>query len=246
MQGSNNAPNTEELLKAKPDVVFVMDQSAIAPLDQVGLRTIFLAWRQPEDVKNLVNLMAQVFGEPQKGDAYAEYFDATVKRVSDRIAGLAADKRQTVLYFSPKTLSQPQLIAEWWIPTAGGVSPTNNGRTEESITFSAEQPLQWNPDVMIVTAPDEAALAYSDPRFAGVKAIVNKRVFIIPQGAHNWGNRTIEQPLTVLWAAQTIYPDLFKDVDLQMEVKGFYQRFFNANLTDDQVREILSGKVGTP
>jgi hypothetical protein len=27
---------------------------------------------------------------------------------------------------------------------------------------------------------------------------VNKRVFIIPQGAHNWGNRTIEQPLTVL------------------------------------------------
>jgi iron complex transport system substrate-binding protein len=75
---------------------------------------------------------------------------------------------------------------------------------------------------------------------------VNKRVYMIPQGAHNWGNRTIEQPLTVLWAAQTIYPDLFKDVDLLNEVKGFYQRFFNANLTDDQVREILSGRVGTP
>jgi ABC-type Fe3+-hydroxamate transport system substrate-binding protein len=55
-----------------------------------------------------------------------------------------------------------------------------------------------NPDVMIVTTPEEEALAYSDPRFASVKAVVNKRVFIIPQGAHNWGNRTIEQPLTVL------------------------------------------------
>ena len=239
-------PNTEELLKVKPDVVFVMDQTAIAPLDQVALPTIFLAWRQPEDVKAVVNLLAQVFGEPQKGDAYAQYFDATVQRVSTRAATLSPERRKTLLYFSPKTLTQPQLIAEWWIPTAGGISPTNNGRTEESISFGIEQVLQWNPDLMIVTTPDELNVAYADPRLASVKAIANKQVVIIPQGAHNWGNRTIEQPLTVLWAAKTIYPDLFADIDLEAEVKGFYQRFFNTVLTDDQVREILSGKVGTP
>lgn len=70
-------------------------------------------------------------------------------------------------------------------------------------------------------------------------------MFIIPQGAHNWGNRTIEQPLTVLLAARTIYPDLFADLDLNGEVKSFYQRFFNAALSDDQIQEIVSGKVGT-
>jgi iron complex transport system substrate-binding protein len=158
---------------------------------------------------------------------------------------LALDKQRTVLYFSSKTLSQPQLIAEWWIAAAGGISATSNGRTEESYSFSIEQLLQWNPDVMIVTGPDEQALAYADPRFASVKAITNTQVFIIPQGAPNWGNRTIEQPLTVLWAANTLYPELFADLDLDGEVKSFYQRFFNTSLTDDQVRELISGKVGT-
>ena len=245
MQAANNAPNTEALLQAKPDVVFVMDQSALTPLDQAGLPAMFLAWRQPADVKTVVNLLAQVFGEPQQGQAYADFFDATVKRVSDRVAAVPPEQRPTVLYFSPKTLSQPQLIAEWWIPTAGGISVTNNGRTEESISVSAEQVLAWNPAVMIVTAPDEQALVYADSRFAAIQAVRDKRVLVIPQGAHNWGNRTIEQPLTVLWLAKTLYPELFSDVDLLAEVKGFYARFFGTTLTDEQVQEILSGRVGS-
>ena len=64
-----------------------------------------------------------------------------------------------------------------------------------------------------------------------------------PMGAHTWANRTIEQPLTVLWAAKTFYPDEFKDLDLEKEVKNFYSKFFKFILSDTQVKEILSGNI---
>ncbi len=76
-----------------------------------------------------------------------------------------------MLYFSPKTLTQHQLVAGWWIPTADANSPTNNGRTEESFTFSLEQPLRWNPDVRVVTTPDELTQAYAAARLGSVKAM---------------------------------------------------------------------------
>ena len=55
----------------------------------------------------------------------------------------------------PSTLTQPRLIAEWWIPAAGGISVTNDGRTAESKTFSLEQLIAWDPDILIVTEPKE-------------------------------------------------------------------------------------------
>ena len=60
-----------------------------------------------------------------------------------------------VLYFNPATLTQPRLIAEWWIPAAGGISVTQDGRTAESRTFALEQVLLWDPDILIVTAPED-------------------------------------------------------------------------------------------
>ena len=56
-----------------------------------------------------------------------------------------------------------------------------------------------------------------------------------------WAHRTIEQPLTVLWAAKAFHPNVFADMDLHMEVRSFYQAFFGVVLSGAQVQEILDG-----
>ena len=80
--------------------------------------------------------------------------------------------------------------------------------------------------MLILNAPSDRDIIARDERFQKLKAVANKHVYLIPVGVHVWAHRTIEQPLTVLWAAKTFHPNVFADMDLHMEVRSFYQAFF--------------------
>lgn len=240
LQNADRTPNLEALLRVAPDAVLTMDRASAEALRRAGLPALYLAWRQPEDVKAAVHLLGQVFDKPQAAERYAARFDAILAEVVDRLRRSALT-RPRVLYFSPATLTQPHLVAEWWIRTAGGESVTDDGRSIESRSFTLEQMLAWDPDILIVSGRDEADAARREPRFAGLKAVRAGRVLVAPCGAHPWGNRTTEQPLTVLWATKQFHPALFADVDLVAETRRFYRDIFGTSLSAAQVGEILAG-----
>jgi iron complex transport system substrate-binding protein len=244
MQTSDRLPNIEELLKAAPDVVFTMDKPTLPTYERANLNAVYLSWTQPEDVKIAIALMGEVLNKQMPAKAYVEYFDDTLKKVRTSFDRISVDKRARVFYgtLSP-SLSNPHLISEWWIAAAGGVSVTKDVHATEAITINAEQLVVWNPQVILLSNPGDLRVAYSDTRYAQLSAVTNKRVYVTPVGVHLWGNRNIEQPLTVLWTAKTLYPGLFKGLDIRAEVKNFYSRIFGFNLTDTQVDEILSGNI---
>lgn len=68
------------------------------------------------------------------------------------------------------------------------------------------------------------------------------RLLAAPITAHIWANRTAEQPLTVLWAASRFHPDLFPEDELIGKVRDFYATFYKTDLSDDQIRAILSSE----
>lgn len=243
MQQPNREPNVEAILLARPDVVLTMHRESVAPLEQRGIATVFLAWREPQDVKACMTLLGEVFDRQEAARRYNRYFDETLARVAKALDGVPAGARPTVLYLQPETLTQPRLIAEWWIPAAGGISVTADGRTAESRTFSLEQVVLWDPDILIVTGPKDVAFVGQDRVFRQLKAVRAGRVYVVPVGAHTWANRTAEQPLTVLWAAKTFHPQRFPALDLAAETKAFYRDFFGHDLTDAQVAEMLSGTL---
>lgn len=240
LQGGGGAPLVEGLVETKPDIVLTMDRQTVNLVARAHTPAVFLAWRQPEDVKAVMRLLGQIYGKAETAEAYCSYFDTTLGNISARLA--QESQRPRVLYASLKSMTQPHLIAEWWITQAGGRSVTGGERSTEALTFSREQLLAWDPEVMILSSAAEVAAVYADPRLSTVSAVRNRRVAAIPTGVHLWGNRTVEEPLTVLWAAQLIHPDLFKDWDIRDEVAAFYATFFKTPLTKPQVEEILSGR----
>jgi iron complex transport system substrate-binding protein len=241
---TGRGPNIEGVIAASPDVVLTMDRTAIDLLDRTHIPVLYLSWQKPRDVKAVMRLLGELYEKQDVADAYSRYFDETIARVSSRVAGLRDDQRPRVLYADLRRLTQPHKIAEWWIAKAGGRSVTDDGRIGEAFNFSIEQILAWNPEVIIVTAEQEIADAYADARLANVSAIKNKRIYAIPMGVHVWGNRTVEQPLTVLWAAKAFHPDLFADITIEDEIRDFYARFFKTDLSRDDVSTILAGRAG--
>ncbi len=240
MQNSDRTANVEALLQAAPDAVLTMDRAGAESLRRMGIPAIYIAWRQPQDVKAAVQLLGSLFDQPQAAQRYASYFDATLARVS-RTLQRANPARPRVLYFSPATLTQPHLVAEWWIRAAGGSSVTDDGRTIESRSFTLEQMLAWDPDILIVSGHEDAEAIRREPRFAGMRAVRAGRILVAPCAAHTWGNRTAEQPLTVLWAAKHFHPALFADLNLETETRRFYREIFGVTLSAAQINEILAG-----
>ncbi len=239
LQNADRTANLEALLEAAPDAVLTMDRASVASLRHVGLPVLYLTWRQPEEVKAAVRLLGRIFDKPQAAERYAERFDRVLADVSVRLHDVRL--RPRVLYFSSKTLTQPHLVAEWWIRAAGGESVTDDGRVLESRSFTLEQLLAWNPDILIVAGHDDAEAIRREPRFAQLAAVRAGRILVAPCGAHTWGNRTAEQPLTVLWAAKHFHPAAFRDIDLVAETQSFYRDIFTTELSVAQVREILDG-----
>jgi len=243
MQLPNREPIAEAILAASPDVVLTLHREAVDRLAALGIPVVYLAWREPEDVKACIRLMGEVFEKPQVALAYQQWFDATLARVRQGLATLAPSQRPRVLYMQPDTLTQPRLIAEWWIPAAGGISLSADGRRAESRGFSLEQLLTWDPEVLILTTPQALRMVRTSGAFAGLRAVRENRLHVVPVGAHTWSNRTAEQPLTVLWAARTFHPRLFAGWDLAAEASRFYAEFFGTRLTDVQIAEVLSGDL---
>lgn len=46
----------------------------------------------------------------------------------------------------------------------------------------------------------------------------------------------------VLWTVQNLYPELV-EIDMQKETRDFYYKLYNFQLTDEQVQNMLDGKL---
>ncbi|WP_068634603.1 ABC transporter substrate-binding protein [Thauera butanivorans] len=244
LQGqAGNGVNLETLLGLAPDLVITMDTPSARALETARIPVIVIEWRHAQDIEASMALLGCALDRVQRSEDYLRYFEATLQRVRETLADLAPADRPKVLYFNPGTMATPLVIANWWIEAAGGRSVTAALAGEGSAHYTHEQLLLWNPDVLIVNSPEQVAAIHRDERFARLAAVRHGRVHATPIGAHAWGQRTIEQPLTVLWAAKLLHPDRFAGVDMEGEMGSFYRRFFKYGLTGEEARSILAGSA---
>jgi iron complex transport system substrate-binding protein len=230
----------EEVLKTKPDLCIAMSKDVVAALEAQGLNVIYLEWNNSEDVKQCVTLLGEVFNKQDVAKDYISYFDEMVAKAAELTKGISDADQKAVLYGNIAEFTQPHVIAEWWIPKAGGISVTDNGRTDGELVYTFEDILKWNPDTMVFMKKSSSNDILSDKRLANINAIKNNAIYYIPTVAHVWGNRTPEQPLTIMWMMNKLYPEIKSYDDLAGDIKYFYSHFFNYNMSDKEIAEIIS------
>ncbi len=234
---------TEEIIQLDPDVCLTMTKTTAEQLRALGLNVIYLEWQDQDDVSVAMRLMGEVLGKQELAEEYLTYFDDSIAEAESLVADIPEEERKTVLYGSITDFSQPHIIAEWWITEAGGISVTNNGRPDtESYDYTMEDVLMWDPDVMLVSSRTQIEELTTNTTFADLTAVRNGDIYCVPTVGHAWGNRTVEQPLTVFWTINKLYPDVMTDEMLGEKIYYFYDHFFNYQLSDEQLAVYVEGK----
>ena len=239
--------NVEELIKLKPDVVFqwnYMDEE-IEKMEAAGIKVITLQYGSLEDLYDWIDLIGKMTRNEERAEFLKEYFDSSVKEVTDITSKLSDDEIVNLLPMSDNLKVSGQGFTYYWVEAAGCKMITKD-LTGDALNVNMEQIYEWNPDLILIgnftsMQPSdilEGKLEGQD--WSVLKAVQEKQVYKIPIGGYRWDPPGVETPLMVKWVAKIAHPDLFENMDMRQEVSKFYKDVYNFTLTDEMLDEILN------
>ncbi len=257
MAGGN--VNVESLAALKPDVVLVnaKDRRQIDALTQAGLCAFAVSPTQygfdvMKTYNHWVQDLAALFPEhAQKAQALQTEAKRLNALVDDRLALVPPTKRPKALVLfqvNPQTIivSGKKFFGHYWLTSVGAtnvaesiLAPANTAKV------TLEDIYAMNPDVIFVTnfTPQTPQDFFTNhvPQgdWSGLKAVKTKRVYKMPLGIYRTFTPSADAPLTRLWMAKTLYPDTFKDVDMTVETRRYYEALYGATLSDDDATALF-------
>ncbi len=240
--------NYEDLVALGPQVVFDSTDSLREKLASANIPLANCMFKTFDEMKKSVELTAEVFGggAPDIAKKYNDELDKVLSDVKAQTENLSDDQRPSVLHGNSVytlNLDGAGTIIDDWIDVAGGKNANTESTTGNAqATFSMEQVISWNPDVIITGKAGEAEKILADPAWADINAVKNQKVFVNPKGVFGWDRYGVEELLQVQWAAATLHPELFGDLDIKGKVSDFYATYLDYQLTDDDVERILSAR----
>ena len=250
LQGSNI--NVEKLLTLEPDLVLIQSgqSEARTQLENAGLTVVaFGVGTFKYDIINTyeawIDLLSQIFPANDKMEEVTAYSKEVLELVQSRVSDIPETERKRALFLFQ--YDETQMIAsgrnffgQYWCESAGAVNVAQDIEAGQA-TITMEQVYEWQPDIIFITnftntkPADLYANAGGSDDWSLVKAVQEQQVYKMPLGSFRTYSVSADMPVTLLWVAKTIYPDLFSDIDTDAEVKDFYQRIYGVTLTDEQV-----------
>ena len=248
---ANNDLNMEALLATKPDVVLVSSEKQAEAVRQAGLTAVRVGFSDMNGLMQTVNLTAEVLGTQgayERAQKYNAYMQKNLKLIEERLKDLPDSERPKVMHIGSGTkvqnVSGSGIVIDEWIKIAGGQNVAADQKGMKDV--SMEQITAYAPEVIIIGGDASAKCVQtiqSDAAWKDVPAVKNNKVIRNPYGTFNWDRYSTEEALQVLWAAKTLHPQKFTDVDMVKETQEFYSTFFGYSLSADDAQRILAGEA---
>lgn len=240
----NFAPNVEAILSLHPDAIFqwATGNDVISVLDRTGIPVIGMRVGSFENYVAYVKLMGAVAGKSDRAAELLRRQEATRQSLMEKFAGLKSSQRPRVLYFdramSMLRVSGTGTAQDMTIRLAGGENAAGDLPSFNTVNF--EQVLAWNPQVVLLGNFDAAMPSnlYNDPRWQGVDAVRNHRVYRVPLGGYRWDPPSQESALAWLWLAGLLHPESMQE-NLRKSIRDWFVFLYNYGPTDDEIDTML-------
>ena len=250
--------NIEALVALQPEVVYynAADQADLEKLENAGITAVAFSptkWKFDviETYRQWISLLDQIYPSSSKNAKLVDQYSTDIyNMIQETVADVAEPQKILFLYQYDENAmitSSSRFFGEWWAKAVGGVNVASDVQAETAnAKITMENVYEWNPDVIIITnftkaTPDDLynnAIGSDD--WSTVKAVQDQRVYKMPLGTYRTYTPSSDTPMTLLWLAQAVYPELFADIDVKAEVKDYYSQLFGITLTDAQIEKMYT------
>lgn len=251
-------PNYEAILAAGTQIYFQIgpmkvNETAASNADelqaQMKIPVVVLSGLY-EDTAATYRKLGEIFGEQEKAEEMAAYCEKVIAETAAVVDAIPTDQRVRTYYAETPTglMTEPETsshaavlkyagaynVADVEMKPGSGMSPV-----------SLEQVIAWNPDVIVTVQGGNGAYQEltTNPDWASISAIANDKILVSPTAPFSWIDRppSVQRFLGTQWLAKQLYPDKF-DYELDQVVKQFYSLFYEIELSDADVEQLLATK----
>ncbi|MDL2404708.1 ABC transporter substrate-binding protein [Rhizobium calliandrae] len=249
LTGKGGTISMQAVTTAKPDIILdvgTVDPTYSALADKVHGEThipYVLIDGSFARTGDTLREVGDILGVTGRAKTLADYADASIKDLNDKLATLPDTQRSRVYYgrgaYGLETGLAGSINLEI-LNAAGAVNVAAAAGKGGLTQVTPQQIVAWNPDMILAEDGKFAATVKSDPQWAGVKAVKDGRLFVQPSLPFGWFDSPpgVNRLVGIRWLETLLYPQLFKN-DLSSDVRGFYKLFYQVDLTDDQLAALL-------
>jgi len=249
--GQGGMPNPEMILKVNPEIVVTskhnssmndrVDQTMKAlpmPVVNVILNTL-------SDYPGAFLYLGRVLGRKARAEELYGYARKTLSEMAALAASIPIWQRVSVYYAEGVDGLNTECDSSQHTELISLVGGQNVHRCQtgdlygmEKISF--EKLMLYNPEVILVMENVFYEKVFSDPLWQRIKAVKNKRVYLIPNQPFNWFDRppSFMRLLGAKWLANLLYPEHYS-VSMVKETQKFFKLFLSIDLKPQEAKKIL-------
>lgn len=249
--GGVNGANMEALLHLKPQIALAWNNSFVMKnaeetLKKFNIPTFFIQEDSVEDEPNAIRFTGKVLGVEKKSEMIAADAEKRLSYVKKIVNTIPLEKRLKVYYTTDASGLATQCSASIHMSAINFLNPKIAFECPQKtlggmIQLSLERLIVINPDIIISNNSEFVNNVYSNPQWASINAVKNKKIFLTPQNPINFLDRppSFIRILGVEWLASKIYPQQFKK-NIVDETISFYKLYLRRNLTKEEAMKICN------
>ncbi|MEA1961468.1 MAG: ABC transporter substrate-binding protein [Bacillota bacterium] len=249
--------NVEELLKLNPDLVYLYGDvgNNVKKMDEVGVPAVAIQTMKVangdslETLNSWLDLLGQIMDKQERADEIITYGHKTQAMIDEKLKKVPQTERPEALMIfrhSEKEIevSGSGFFGHHWLLATGAQDVAEEIKVKAKVNM--EQIYNWNPEIIYITnftetqSEDLINNTIKGQDWSKIKAVQEGKVYKIPLGIYRWFPPSGDTPLMLKWLAQKNNPQLFSDYRIEDEISDYYSRFYNYNLSDEEIEMILN------
>ncbi len=255
--GYPGMPNIENLIGLNPDLIITpsnfhmkanefLDKLKIPQLRVHGTFSSAARWLEAVAASGLI------FGKKDRADKYISYFNSVLEMTCGRIKKAEFVKRPKAAHLVKAgnkyiAYGQKSSFVKSFLKEIGCEAMGYDNKDNAETVLSQEEILKFDPDYIFIESITHASgkvnVELKEDFWKKLRAYKAGNVYFVPVDDEScfltgW-YFNLAAPLGVLWTAKIIYPELFADIDVEIEADKFYKEFLNI----DRCKMLMSNSL---
>jgi iron complex transport system substrate-binding protein len=218
LTGRGGTANLEVVLKSRPDLILdfgSVRDTYVSLADNVQEQTripYVLIDGRFEATPAAIRLLGEMLGVGETAEKQAKYVEATFAEIEAVVKVVPPERRPRVyLARGPDGLETGVMgsINTEIIERAGGRNVAQATGQSGLVRMSMEQVIVADPEIILTWDRNFFDRVLTDPLWAGIKAVRERRVYLSPTAPFGWIDRppSLNRVIGLKWLAGLFYPD---------------------------------------